>query len=628
MWLYLAAAAAAALVVAVGVVKKKRSRRPDLDRTVLAESYDYIVVGAGSAGAVVAARLAEELPNKTVLLLEAGPQDDLQEIHIPMAAFTAQVKDPEINWGYKTEPQSNTADRVHLWPRGRVLGGSSCLNFMLYVRGAAEDFDRWEKEFDCPGWGYRDVLPFFKKSENALVPGLRDDFHGKGGPLQVTRLQEAEMNPLSRAFLKGFEEVGVEYNDDYNGSKTRGSVRSQVSVGANGVRSSTAAAYLSASMLKERPNLSVATRMHVNKVIIENGRAVGVDASPAAKSPRQPGKVEIRANAEVVLCGGAVNSPQLLMLSGIGPRDHLEDVGIPVVVDSPGVGENLQDHLFCALAREVTRRNVTQDAWNIGVRDILRYLITGRGQLASQGVEVMAFTDSVLSDTRRNSPAPHVPDMQFHFFARGGSGPEDKPHDPAVNSMTLFGIPLRDERDFHDGCTVLPTLLYPKSRGTIRLKSGDPRAHPIIDPHYLEHPDDVELMIGGLELAERLLKTDAFAADLCKGGQFRTFLNPNDAGVTAEHAGDDRSPADRDAWRREHLRQFVLNVYHYSGTCKMGGEKVPDAVVDPHLRVNGIEGLRVADCSICPLIPGANTNAPAIMIGEKCAQLIVQDVTQ
>lgn len=448
--------------------------------------------------------------------------------------------------------------------------------------------------------------------------------------MEVSVLPDSELNPLSRAFLASCERHGIPRNGDYNSGDPRGVSTSQCTINARGVRSSTANSLLTAATLRSLPNLRVKTRAHTARVVVEDGRATGVEYyehrhshdDPADTARRAP--LVAHASTEVILCGGAVNSPQLLMLSGIGPRAHLESVGVPCIADLPGVGENLQDHLFTPVTREVTKPGTNFDAHNINtVRHVARYMLRGQGPLRTNCVEAMAFTDSVLAPDEKEAPAG-APDMQIHFFCRGGNGPPGAPRDEEVTPEKLFNLSDNpDQRPLEEACVVLPTLLHPKSRGTIKLRSSSPFEHPIIDPHYLEHPDDVKVMADGCRLATRILNegdaADSPFYEFTRGGEFKTIRSgPNDAGVSRDDWGSD------EFWR-EFVRQKVLNVYHYAGTCAMGRDDDKMAVLDSRLRVRGVRSLRVADCSSFPMIPGANTNAPAIMVGEKCAELIEED---
>ena len=521
--------------------------------------YDYIIVGAGSAGCVLANRLSED-PQTTVLLLEAGGPDKKQEIHIP-AAFSKLFKTP-VDWEYYTEEEPQMVNRKMYWPRGKVLGGSSSINAMIYIRGHRHDYDSW-RDAGNEGWGYTDVLPYFKKAENQERGP--SEYHGVGGPLNVADLRY--VNPLSRAFVEACKELGIPENTDFNGAVNEGAGIYQTTQ-KKGERWSTVNAYLKPAL--NRPNLTVRPDTQVARVTIENGRATGV----AYMSDIQI--LTERASREVLVCGGAINSPQILMLSGIGPADHLKSVDIEVVLDLPGVGENLQDHLVAGAAYYSTQPVSLNDAENL--KNLFTYLLFKKGPLTSTIAEAGGFIK-----TQSDLPAP---DIQYHF------GP------------VFFKAHGFEQIEGH-GFTIGPTLLHPKSRGRILLRSGDPFAHALIHANYLSEEEDTRTLLAGLKLAHELAHTKAFAPYL----------------------GPEVEPA---TWKREDkevidvIRQSAETIYHPAGTCKMGTDAM--AVVDPQLRVRGIEGLRVIDASIMPTVVGGNTNAPTIMIAEKAAEMIKHGV--
>ncbi|HEX7734010.1 MAG TPA: choline dehydrogenase [Ktedonobacteraceae bacterium] len=521
--------------------------------------YDYIIVGAGSAGCVLANRLSED-PQTSVLLLEAGGDDKQMEIHVP-AAFSKLFK-TACDWEYYTEAEPAMANRQMYWPRGKVLGGSSSINAMLYVRGHRQDYDGWRNAGN-DGWGYADVLPYFKKAENQERGP--SEYHGVGGPLNVADLRY--VNPLSRAFVEACVESGIPANDDFNGAVNEGAGIYQTTQ-KNGARWSTVNAYLQPAL--RRPNLTVRPQTQVARVLIENGRATGV----VYTANGQPETV--RANREVLVCGGAINSPQILMLSGIGPAEHLKSVGIDIVVDLPGVGENLQDHLVAGAAYFSTKPVSLFDAEKLGNQ--LAYLLFRKGPFTSTIAEAGGFvkTRSELS----------APDIQFHFapvfFKDHGATPAPG-----------------------HGFTIAPTLLHPRSRGRVRLRSSDPLAHAQIHANYFAEEEDIQTLLAGLKLSHELAHTRAFAS----------FL-----GAESDPLTWDKS----DSEMIEAMRQSGETLYHPAGTCKMGSD--PLAVVDTQLRVRGVEGLRVIDASIMPNVVGGNTNAPTIMIAEKAADIIKHPV--
>ena len=517
--------------------------------------YDYIIVGAGSAGCVLANRLSED-PQTSVLLLEAGGPDKQREIHIP-AAFSKLFRTP-LDWEYYTEEEPQMGNRKMYWPRGKMLGGSSSINAMIYIRGHRHDYDSW-REAGNEGWGYADVLPYFKKAENQERGP--SEYHGVGGPLNVADLRY--VNPLSRAFVEAGKELGIPENSDFNGAVNEG-VGIYQTTQKNGARWSTVNAYLKPAL--SRPNLTVLSDTLVARVVIENGRATGV-------AYLKDGKLETeQANREVLVCGGAINSPQILMLSGVGPADHLKSVGVEVIADLPGVGENLQDHLVAGAVYNSTQPISLNDSEKLG--NLLNYLLFKRGPFTSTIAESGGFIK-----TRADLPAP---DIQYHF------APVFYKEHGAVQ------VPGH-------GFTIGPTLLHPRSRGRILLRSSDPAAHALIHANYLSEEEDVQSLLAGLKRAHELAHTKAFASYL----------------------GDEIEPQ---TWKKndqemvETIRQSAETIYHPAGTCKMGSDAM--AVVDSELRVRGIEGLRVIDASIMPTVVGGNTNAPTIMIAEKAAEMI------
>ncbi len=517
--------------------------------------YDYIVVGAGSAGCVLANRLTEN-PNVTVLLLEAGGPDKKQEIHIP-AAFSKLFK-TSMDWAYFTEPQPQAANRQLYWPRGKMLGGSSSLNAMIYIRGHRADYDSW-REAGNEGWGYSDVLPYFRKGETNERGA--DEYHGLHGPLNVADLRC--INPLSKAFVEAAAGNGIPRNPDFNGAEQEGAGFYQVTQ-KQGKRHSTAAAYLKPVL--SRSNLTVTTEAQVTRLLFEGKRVIGV-------AYIQNGvKQEAKAAAEVILAGGTINSPQVLLLSGVGPAEELRELGIEVVLDLPGVGKNLQDHLATAANYYSTKPVTLEGAESL--KNVANYLVFRKGPLTTNVAEVGGFVR-----TRADLPAP---DLQFHFA-------------PGFFVEHGFVKPVGN------GFTFGPTLLQPESRGYISLKSTDPLAHPKIQPNYFSAENDVKVLVEGIKIARKLAKHSAFAPYL--GEEYLPG-----AAVTSDEALAD------------YVRNKSETLYHPVGTCKMGNDAM--AVVDSQLRVHGLEGLRVVDASIMPQVVRGNTNAPTIMIAEKAADLI------
>jgi choline dehydrogenase len=519
------------------------------------DSFDYVIVGAGSSGCVLANRLTED-PGTTVLLLEAGGPDTRPEIAIP-AAFS-KLFQTEADWNYHTAPQPHLGGRRLYWPRGKTLGGSSAINAMIYVRGHRSDYDEWAA-LGCTGWGYADVLPYFRKSEDSSRGA--GPYHGAGGPLRVERPRDA--SPVVRAFVEAAAQAGYPAVDDFNGPEQEGAGLYDLTQ-KRGRRHSAAAAFLRPAM--RRPNLTVWTHAHARRVVFEDGRAVGVELD------RDGQTVIATAHHEVILCGGAVNTPQTLMLSGVGPAAHLRDLGVEVVADRPAVGENLQDHLITGLRVGLRGGGSLLDAES--ALNVLRYVAFRRGMLSSNVAEAGLFVHT--------RPGERAPDVQFHVA-------------PAL--FENHGLTPSTAHGFSLG----PTLVRPKSRGQVRLASADPYAHPTIDPNYLADAADGASLVAGLRIAREVVRQPAL--DAFRGAEI-------DPGARAE------SDADLLAY----VRQNSETLYHPVGTCRMGADEA--SVVDPELRVRGVRGLRVVDASVMPVVPNGNTNAAALMIGEKAADLI------
>src|SRR5579884_2039001 len=517
--------------------------------------YDYIIIGAGSAGCVLANRLSED-PTVKVLLLEAGGRDNRKEIHIPVA-FSKLFKSP-CDWAYYTEPEPQLSNRTLYWPRGKVLGGSSSMNAMIYMRGHHADYDHWHY-LGNHGWSYAEVLPYFKKSEKQQRGA--SEYHGASGPLHVSDL--CTVNPLSQAFIAAGEEIGFPRNQDFNGASQEGFGLYQVTQ-YKGRRHSAAAAFLHPVM--SRKNLTVKTGTHVFGISFENKRAAIVSFQ------QEGGSVQARAEREIILCAGAVGSPQILMLSGIGPAEHLGQFNIPLVCDLPGVGNNLQDHPACGVAYECTQPVSLANAESLP--NLLRYVCFRKGALTSNVAEAGAFIKTPL--------AAELPDLQFHF---------------GVGYFVEHGFQKIKGHAF----TIGPTLLHPRSRGEIRLRSSNPLDAPSIRANYLSDPHDMKVMLEGIKISRKLVGTKAFAT--YRGKEL----------LPGPEAIDDQA-------LRAHIARFTETLYHPVGTCKMGNDA--QSVVDSELRVHGVEGLRVVDASIMPVIVGGNTNAPTIMIAEKAADLI------
>jgi choline dehydrogenase len=529
-------------------------------------TYDFIVTGAGSAGCAVAGRLSESGKYR-VLLLEAGTKDTNPWIHVPLG-YTKTYTDPRVNWMFDSEPEKELNGRTLYQPRGKVLGGTSSINGMVYMRGTPTDYDGWRQR-GCEGWGYDDVLPFFRKAEDQERGG--NEFHGVGGPLHVSNPVRCA---LGDAMVKAAIEAGVPANEDFNGARQEGVGYYQTTT-TNRRRWSSARAYLGPA--KGRANLTISTQSHATRILFEGQKAVGVEYQTPS------GKQTAYAKGEIVVSGGVYGSPQLLQLSGVGPGDLLQEFGVPVVRDMEGVGKHLHDHFNTYLVWRCSQKVTLNDLAASPFRKLtqgVQYVFTRSGQLANAGIYAGAF---VKSDPRLEQP-----DLQINMF--GWSAYERlrtgiKPHPFSAFTMS-------------------PVHLRPEGRGTVRLKSADPLAAPAIRFNFLASDYDFQALIYGTRFSRKIAEQSA--------------LKPFVVEEVIPGLG-----CQSDAEMKEEIRLRGVSNLHPVGTCRMG--RNVDDVVDPRLRVHGIESLRVADASIMPQVPGGNTNAPSIMIGEKCAAMILED---
>ena len=524
--------------------------------------FDYVIVGGGSAGCVLANRLSED-PDVRVLLLEAGGRDRHPLIHMPVGF--AKMTDGPHTWGFATAPQKHANNREIAYAQARVIGGGSSINAEVFTRGNPVDYDRWAEQEGCDGWAFKDIQKYFLRSEgNAILSG---DWHGTDGPLAVSNIPDPQ--PMTRAFVQSCQELGIPYNPDFNGQIQAGCGVYQTTT-RNGRRCSAAVGYLRPVL--GRPNLTVETGCLVERIKFEGTRAVGVAYSSGRK------RKSVRAEIEILVTSGAVGTPKIMMLSGVGPAAHLRGHGIDVVHDLPGVGKNLNDHFGIDIVAELNGHysldKYNKPHWALWAG--MEYVLFRSGPITSNVVEGGAFW---FSDDSKP-----VPDLQFHFLA--GAGAE-------------AGVPSVPKGS--SGITLNSYTVRPKSRGTVRLRSADPSSPPVVDPNFLAEPDDLRTGVEGVKISREIFSQPSLRKHI------RAIRFPDD-GV--------KTQADYEAF----ARQYGRTSYHPACTCKMGDDEM--SVVDPHCRVRGLDGIRICDSSIMPSLVGSNTNAPTIMIAEKASDMI------
>ncbi len=524
--------------------------------------YDYIIVGGGSAGCVMAARLSED-SSARVLLLEAGGMDRHPLIHMPVG-FAKMTGGPHT-WGFKTAPQKHAMDREIPYAQARVIGGGSSINAEVFTRGNPVDYDRWANEEGCEGWAFKDIQQYFLRSEGNTI--LSGDWHGTDGPLGVSDIPD--LNPTTRAFVQSCQELGMPYNPDFNGQMQAGAGAYQTTT-KNKRRCSAAVGYLKPVMT--RSNLTVETGCLVKRITFEGNRATGVEYFTGSE------RKHATADSEVLVTSGAIGTPKIMMLSGVGPAAHLKEHGIDVVHDLPGVGENLNDHFGVDIVAEL-KGHESLDKYNKphwAVWAGIQYVFFRSGPITSNVVEGGAFWFA--------DKAAEVPDLQFHFLCGAGAEEGVPGVSPGASGITLNSYTLR-----------------PKARGTVRLKSSNPEDMPVVDPNFLGHPDDVKVSAEGVKISKEIFSQPSLQKYI------KRIVLPGD---------DVKTQADYE----EYARRYGRTSYHPTCTCKMGTDEM--SVVDPQLRVRGLDGIRICDSSVMPSLIGSNTNAPTIMIAEKASVMV------
>ena len=529
---------------------------------------DYIIIGAGSSGSVLANRLSKD-PENSVLLLEAGGKPSFLS-KIP--GWYSLLNRGKMDWAFSTEPQKFVNDRKIYIPRGKSLGGSSATNAMAYVRGNSKDYDDWQ-QMGNQGWNYESVLPYFKKSENNY--SFSDEFHGKNGELKVSLRKEYHKSTYQ--FIEACKENGLNFNEDYNGEKQEGSSFLQFTIDKN-IRQSTYEAFL--KKIADRPNLTIKTKTLVKKILIENGKAIGVEIYTGKKTSEK-----IFCNKEVILCAGAIQSPQILKVSGIGPKEELKKFNIELIKDLPAVGENLKDHVWTGTSDFSNVNGLNTIIKKTGfVNNLFQYFRKKESLLNHSIIETTSFFKS--------SEEKEIPDLQFHF------SPLHMGSDYKADMYNPFSLPLTN------GHTILVILLHPESMGTIGLQSNDSRVPPVIQPNFLSKENDVKRLLIGLKRAMAVLDSASF-----------DDVRLEKMNWPSRNASDEILI--------DHIKKTLETLYHPVGTCRMGNDE--NSVVNDRLQVHGIENLRVADASIMPDIISGNTNAACIMIGEKAADFILKN---